>query len=53
MSNQTRMNDLQGNVPVETKKDWNKPVLDILQLEGAEAGISRNNDGKFSHRSGG
>jgi hypothetical protein len=51
MSNQIRANDLQGNAPVEPKKDWNKPVLDILELERAESGISRNNDGKFSHRS--
>jgi len=53
MSNQIRTNDLQGKTPVATRKDWMKPVLDILDLEDAEAGLSRNNDGKFSHRSGG
>jgi hypothetical protein len=51
MSNLTRTNDLQGDRPVATKKDWKKPMLDILELESAQAGISHLQDGRFTHHS--
>jgi hypothetical protein len=33
------------------KKDWRKPVLDILELEHAQHGKTHINDGSFTHRS--
>jgi hypothetical protein len=53
MSNPNRTNDLQGNRLVANKRDWKKPVLDILELGNAEAGIAPHNpDAHFTHRSG-
>lgn len=35
MSNQIKVSDMQGNTPVNQRKDWQKPVLDILELQSA------------------
>jgi hypothetical protein len=46
------MNGLQGSLPVGIKKDWKKPVLDIIELERAESGFNHHTgDGRFTHRS--
>jgi hypothetical protein len=43
------MNGLEGKAPVSVKKDWKKPVMDIFELERAEAGIGRKSDSHFTH----
>ncbi len=52
MKNPASMNALQGLPPVTEKKVWTKPVLDILELESAQHGVSHNPDHGVRHRSG-
>ncbi len=35
MSNQTKASGMQRKTPVKQNRDWQKPVLDILELESA------------------
>ena len=35
MSNQATVSDMQGKTPVKQQRDWQKPVLDILELQSA------------------
>ena len=51
MKNPASANAVQSIPPV-TKKDWRKPVLDILELESAQHGASHVPDGLSRHRSG-
>jgi hypothetical protein len=49
MTKSTKMNGLPGISPADSKKDWKKPVMDIFELERAEAGIGRKSDSHFTH----
>ena len=42
----------QASLSVPSRKDWTKPVLDILALANAEHGFSHINDRLNSHKSG-
>jgi hypothetical protein len=52
MKNPASTNAIQGLPPVNAKKDWTKPVLDILELESAQHGSTHIPDGVLKHRSG-
>ena len=52
MKNPASTNALQGMPPVVAKKDWTKPMLDILELESAQHGTSHISDGNIRHHSG-
>jgi hypothetical protein len=52
MKNPASTNAIQGQPPVARKKDWTKPVLDILELESAQHGISHVPDANYRHASG-
>lgn len=51
MSNQTKPSDMQGKTPVEQNRDWQKPVLDILELESATHLVGGGGDYKVRHGS--
>jgi hypothetical protein len=38
--------------PVKVKREWKRPVLDILKVESAEVGRFTINDGVGHHKSG-
>jgi hypothetical protein len=40
-----------ASATVPQKREWKKPVLDILALEDAEHGMSHVHDGLNSHKS--
>jgi hypothetical protein len=44
-------NATQDLPPVKAKKDWEKPVLDILELQSAQHGTHGLADGSIRHRS--
>ena len=52
MKNPASTNALQGITPVATRKDWTKPMLDILELENAQHGSIHIADGNLRHKSG-
>ncbi len=52
MKNPVSTKATQGWSPVAVKKDWRKPVLDILPLEQAQHGSSHIADGVLKHHSG-
>jgi hypothetical protein len=52
MSNRNIMNALQGKQPVTTKPEWQRPVLDILELQSAEHGIGHTQDRRITQLSG-
>jgi hypothetical protein len=53
MTNTTSTNAKhQASHPVRTRKDWSKPVLDILELDSAEHGPKPLGDALGGHRSG-
>jgi hypothetical protein len=44
-------NASQNLPPVTVKKDWEKPVLDILELQSAQHGTTGLPDGAIKHHS--
>jgi hypothetical protein len=36
---------------IPQRREWKKPVLDILALADAEHGVAGTHDGKFAHKS--
>lgn len=52
MKNLANSTAVQQVSAVKTKKEWQKPVLDILSLENAQHGTKGQADGSILHHSG-
>jgi hypothetical protein len=52
MNTQAKIMDEQGDRQISPKKEWSRPVLDILEVESAQHGITKNQDRLLTHRSG-
>ncbi|HZD77277.1 MAG TPA: hypothetical protein VE218_09745 [Acidobacteriaceae bacterium] len=51
MTNTPSMNAQQASATVPQRREWKKPVIDILSLEDAQAGVGTNHDFQGKHKS--